>query len=171
MPKTHRLARSTSIARPIAEVFAFFSDATNLEAITPPFLRFRIITPPPIEMCEGTRIDYVLSLWGLPVRWCTRITCFEPNRRFVDEQEAGPYAYGHHLHEFEAEGDGTRMRDEVTYRLPFGTLGDLAHPLWIERQLGAIFDYRELAIARWASRGSAMLASAEPGPRLRGTPA
>ena len=152
-------------------MFAFFSDAANLEAITPPFLRFRIITPPPIEMRAGTRIDYELSLWGLPVRWRTRITCFEPNRRFVDEQEAGPYAYWHHLHEFEADGDRTRMTDEVSYRLPFGTLGALAHPLWLERQLADIFDYREQAIARWARDGSATPARTERGPGLRGSPA
>jgi ligand-binding SRPBCC domain-containing protein len=169
MPRTHQLARECWIARPLAEVFAFFSDAANLEVITPPFLRFRILTPPPIEMREGTRIDYALSLWGLPMRWRTLITCFEPQRRFVDEQEAGPYAYWHHLHEFEAEGDGTRMTDEVTYRLPFGTLGALAHPLWVERQLADIFDYREGAIARWA--GNLPNADAEPGPWLRGTPA
>ena len=149
MPKTHTLTRSQSIARPPAEVFAFFSDAANLEAITPPFLHFRILTPQPIEMREGTRIEYALSLWGIPLRWRTIITCFEPNRRFIDEQEAGPYAYWHHLHEFEAEGDGTRMTDHVTYRLPFGTLGALAHPLWVERQLATIFDFRERAIGEW----------------------
>jgi ligand-binding SRPBCC domain-containing protein len=167
MPKTHRLARSLSIARPLGDVFAFFSDAANLETITPPFLHFRILTPQPIEMRVGTRIDYALSLWGLPLRWRTRITCFEPERRFVDEQEAGPYAYWHHLHEFTAEGDRTRMTDEVTYRLPFGTFGALAHPLWVERQLAAIFDYREAAIARWASAGSRALAAAQPRPNQR----
>lgn len=170
MPNNHRLARSTWIARPIDEVFAFFSDAANLEAITPPFLRFRIVTPRPIEMREGTRIEYALSLWGLPLRWRTVISCFEPNRRFIDEQEAGPYAYWHHLHEFEPEGDGTRMRDEVSYRLPFGTLGALAHPLWIERQLAVIFDYRELAIQRWVANDLPRPAGAER-TRLGGVPA
>jgi ligand-binding SRPBCC domain-containing protein len=168
MPKTYRLARSLSIARPLGEVFAFFSDAANLETLTPPFLRFRILTPQPIEMRAGTRIDYALSLWGLPVRWRTLITCFEPERRFVDEQEAGPYAYWHHLHEFAADGDGTRMADEVTYRLPFGTFGALAHPLWVERQLDAIFDYREAAIARWAGAGPPTLADTRPAPHARG---
>jgi ligand-binding SRPBCC domain-containing protein len=168
MPKTHRLTRSQSIARPVEEVFAFFSDATNLETITPPFLRFRIVTPLPIEMRAGTRIDYALSLWGLPVRWRTRITCFEPDRRFVDEQEAGPYAYWHHLHEFEADGRGTRMTDEVTYRLPFGTLGALAHPLWVERQLDAIFDYREQAVVRWLGANPRRPCRGEPGPGLQG---
>jgi ligand-binding SRPBCC domain-containing protein len=146
MSQQYRLRRSQSIGRQLPEVFAFFADATNLEAITPPFLRFRIITPRPIEMGVGARIDYRLSLWGVPLSWRTRITCFEPDARFVDEQEAGPYAYWHHLHEFEAEGRGTRMRDEVTYRLPFGPLGRLAHVLLVERQLRTIFDYRERAI-------------------------
>jgi ligand-binding SRPBCC domain-containing protein len=146
MSKEYRLRRSQSIGRPLREVFAFFADAANLEAITPPFLRFRIITPTPIEMGVGARIDYRLSLWGVPLRWRTLITRFEPDVRFVDEQEAGPYAYWHHLHEFEAEGGGTRMRDEVTYRLPFGALGSLAHRLLVEQQLRTIFDYRERAI-------------------------
>ena len=148
MLQTHRLARAQSIARPLPEVFAFFADASNLEAITPPFLRFRIVTPLPIEMRQGARIDYSLSLWGAPLRWRTLITRYEPNRRFVDEQEAGPYAYWHHRHEFEAEGSGTRMTDEVTYRLPFGALGSLVHSLWVERQLATIFDYRAQAIVR-----------------------
>jgi ligand-binding SRPBCC domain-containing protein len=146
MAKEYRLSRSLSIARPLGEVFAFFSNAANLEVITPPFLRFRIVTPQPVEMRAGARIDYRLSLWGVPLRWRTLITCYEPDARFIDEQQAGPYAYWHHLHEFEAEGDGTRMRDEVTYRLPFGPLGSLAHALVVERQLRTIFDYRERAI-------------------------
>lgn len=149
MSKTHRLTRTQSIARPLPEVFAFFADAANLEAITPPFLHFRIITPQPIEMRAGTRIEYALSLWSVPLRWRTLITCFEPNRRFVDEQEAGPYAYWHHLHEFEPEGDGTRVSDTVTYRLPFSSLGAIAHPLWVERQLDTIFDFRAQAIERF----------------------
>jgi ligand-binding SRPBCC domain-containing protein len=90
-------------------------------------------------------------LWGVPLGWRTRISVWEPTSRFVDEQEAGPYAYWHHLHEFEPEGDGTRMRDQVTYRLPMGPLGELAHALWVQRQLRTIFDYREGAITRWAS--------------------
>jgi ligand-binding SRPBCC domain-containing protein len=148
MAENQRLTRSQLIPRPLPEVFAFFAEAANLEAITPTFLRFRILTPAPIEMRVGARIDYRLSLWGLPVNWRTRISAWEPTSRFVDEQETGPYAYWHHLHEFEAEGSGTRMRDEVTYRLPFGPLGELAHTLWVKRQLRTIFDHRERAIVR-----------------------
>jgi ligand-binding SRPBCC domain-containing protein len=148
MAKRYHLRRSQTIARPLREVFAFFADPSNLEAITPPFLRFRIMTPAPLEMRVGARIDYRLSLWRVPVGWRTRITCFEPDARFIDQQESGPYADWHHLHEFESDGASTRMRDEVTYRLPFGPLGALVHAVWVERQLRTIFDYREVAIAR-----------------------
>jgi ligand-binding SRPBCC domain-containing protein len=152
MAVDHRLTRSQLIQRPLPEVFAFFADAANLEALTPAFLRFRILTPVPIEMRVGARIDYRLSLWGVPVSWRTRISAWEPMLRFVDEQEAGPYAHWHHLHEFEAEGNATRVRDEVTYRLPFGPLGELAHALWVRRQLRTIFDFREQAIAELMAR-------------------
>lgn len=148
MTEQYQLVRSQRIERPLPEVFGFFADAGNLEAITPSFLRFQIITPRPIEMHAGTRIEYRLSLWGVPVRWRTLIRCFEPNRRFVDEQESGPYAHWHHLHEFEPEGQATRVHDRVTYRLPFGPLGQLAHAIWVKRQLHTIFDYRSAAIAR-----------------------
>lgn len=143
----YRLERSQLIARPPSEVFAFFSSAENLEAITPAFLRFRIVTPLPIEMRAGTRIDYSLSLWGLPLRWRTRITTWQPDVRFVDEQESGPYALWRHLHEFEAVAGGTRMLDRVDYQLPMGPLGAIAHALVVRRSLHAIFDYRRQAIA------------------------
>jgi ligand-binding SRPBCC domain-containing protein len=146
MPKLYRLTRTQVIPRPRAEVFAFFSDATHLECLTPPFLRFRIMTPSPITMRVDTRINYALSLWGVPVRWRTRISVWEPDVRFVDEQEAGPYAEWRHLHEFESLGSETRMRDVVDYRLPLGALGSLAHALWVKRSLERIFDYRQGAI-------------------------
>lgn len=143
----HRLERIQLIQRPLSEVFAFFSDAGNLQAITPSFLGFRILTPLPIEMRAGARIDYALSLAGIPLRWQTRITEWEPEARFVDEQERGPYTLWRHLHEFESLGDATRIRDVVDYALPFGLLGALAHALWVRRTLDAIFDYRERAVA------------------------
>lgn len=147
MASRYHLTRSQLITRPLPEVFAFFAAAENLEAITPTYLRFRIATPQPIEMRAGTRIDYALSLWGLPMRWRTRITIWEPDVRFVDEQESGPYALWHHLHEFEAVEGFTRMRDRVDYQLPLGPLGSLAHALVVRRSLDAIFDYRRRAIA------------------------
>lgn len=143
----HRLERCSVIPRPRSEVFAFFSDARNLEAITPSSLRFRITTPLPIEMRPGTRIDYSLSLFGVPLRWRTLIALWQPDERFIDEQELGPYAAWRHLHEFEALGSSTRMRDVVDYALPLGPLGSAAHALCVRRTLKLIFDHREKAIS------------------------
>ncbi len=116
--------------------------------LTPAFLRFRILTPPPVEMREGTRIDYALSLFGLPVRWRTHIAVWEPQIRFVDERESGPYASWRHTHEFEAQGSSTLVRDTVDYSLPLGVLGSIAHALFVRRTLGRIFDFRQQAIRR-----------------------
>jgi hypothetical protein len=145
----HTLTRRQELARPTDEVFAFFADAGNLEAITPPSLRFRIVTPRPIGMRAGALIEYRLRLRGLPLMWLTRIETWEPGRRFVDVQLAGPYALWHHTHEFEPLGDGrTLMHDVVRYALPFGPLGELAHALFVRRELEAIFDYRHAEVAR-----------------------
>jgi ligand-binding SRPBCC domain-containing protein len=143
---THRLEQSQWLARPVGEVFAFFSDAANLERMTPGFLNFRILTPLPIAMGVDTRIDYRIALFGIPMKWRTRITRWEPGRLFCDEQEAGPYALWRHTHSFEPQGTGTLMRDVVEYALPFGPLGKLAHGLFVERTVRQIFDFRKTAI-------------------------
>lgn len=139
----YQLERHQLIRRPRAEVFAFFSDAANLEKLTPPFLGFRILTPPPIEMRAGTRIDYKISLHGIPMTWQTLIERFEPDDLFVDRQLKGPYAHWHHTHTFTDAPGGTSMSDRVVYRLPFGPLGRLAHAAFVRRQLRTIFDHRE----------------------------
>lgn len=145
--RPHVLERTTYLPRPVAEAFAFFADATNLERITPPELRFRIATPLPIEMRRGTRIDYRLALFGVPFGWDTEITAWEPPHRFVDTQLAGPYRRWVHTHAFAAERGGTRMTDRVEYLLPLGWLSLPVQPL-VRRQLRRIFDYRETAIQR-----------------------
>lgn len=152
MRSPHQLVRTQLVAAPLDEVFAFFSDAANLEALTPPFLHFRILTPLPIAMHVGARIDYQLSLFGVPLRWRTRITDWQPGRSFVDEQESGPYASWRHTHEFEARGDGTLMRDVVSYLEPFGALGGLAHVLFVGRTLDRIFDFRRDAVEHLLTR-------------------
>src|SRR4051794_8464725 len=128
-------------------VFPFFADARNLEAITPPLLRFRVVTPGPIEMRRGTRLRYRLRLHGVPVGWDTVIAEWEPPRRFVDVQVRGPYAIWHHTHAFAPlDGGRTLMRDTVRYAIGLGPLGTLADRLLVRRDLKAIFDFRAATV-------------------------
>ena len=140
--KTYTLERTQLIPKSRDDVFAFFSDAFNLESITPSFLGFEILTPAPIDIQEGTLIDYRITLFGFPMKWRTRIERFDPQTSFVDTQIRGPYALWHHTHTFEDSPDGTLMRDTVLYRLPFGFLGTIAHSLFVRRTLQRIFQYR-----------------------------
>ncbi len=143
----HTLRREQRLAGSPDEVFPFFADAGNLEAITPPWLGFRIVTPRPIEMRAGTLIAYRLELHRVPIGWLTRIEEWVPGERFVDAQVHGPYALWHHTHEFAAHPDGgTLMRDTVRYALPYGPLGEIARRLFVARDLDAIFAYRERAL-------------------------
>ncbi len=144
----HVLERSQTVSLPIEQVFAFYADAHNLEAITPPWLRFRIMSAGPVEMREGAVIDYRLRLHGVPIRWRTRIDVWEPPHRFVDVQLRGPYSLWHHTHTFEPAGvDATVIGDRVRYGLPLGPLGEIGHTLLVRRDLKRIFDYRHDAVA------------------------
>jgi ligand-binding SRPBCC domain-containing protein len=148
----HRLGRLQRLNLPPAEVFSFFARAQNLEQITPPWLRFEVRATEPAQIGEGTRIDYRLRLHGLPVRWTSRIEEWDPGHSFVDRQLRGPYRLWHHRHTFAADGDGTIVGDEVHYALPLGRLGELAHALFVKRDLERIFDYRHAAVARRLGR-------------------
>jgi ligand-binding SRPBCC domain-containing protein len=147
VPRAFLLERTQVVPRPRDEVFAFFADAQNLEAITPRFLRFRILTPTPVAMGEGARVDYRLSLFGVPFRWRTRIDAWDPGTRFVDTQLSGPYRRWRHTHLFADAPGGTRVTDRVEYALPLGPLGVLAHALLVRRTLERIFTHRQERIA------------------------
>ena len=149
-----RLEREQVLPGAPADVFQFFADALNLERITPPWLGFRVVTPGAIEMGPGTLIEYRLRLHRVPVRWLTRIEAWEPPLRFVDAQVRGPYRVWRHEHSFEPApgGAGTLIRDRVDYALPLGPLGDLAHALFVWRDLRRIFDHRQAAVARYFTK-------------------
>jgi ligand-binding SRPBCC domain-containing protein len=142
------LERVQVVPRPVAATFQFFADARNLEAITPPWLQFRILSSGPLEMGRGARIDYMLRWRGVPLRWQARIEEWQEGRAFVDRQIRGPYPLWVHRHTFTPVPGGTEVRDRVEYLLPFGPLGTLAHALLIRRDLEAIFDFRGESVAR-----------------------
>lgn len=143
----HVLERTTIIGRPRSEVFAFFADAGNLERLTPAFLKFRILSPTPIVMRAGALIDYRISLFGVPMRWRTRIDEWTPETRFVDTQLSGPYRSWHHTHTLEDTPEGhTKMTDRVVYEVPLGPLGEVARILFVRRTLERIFDFRARTI-------------------------
>ncbi len=145
---THVFETEQVVATGIEETFDFFSDAANLDAITPPSLGFTILTPLPIEMREGTLIEYRLGLLGMPIRWLTRIDEWTPGRSFTDRQLRGPYALWIHRHGFAPHRYGTLIRDRVDYALPLPYLTAPIHRLFVRPMIERIFAYRREVIAR-----------------------
>lgn len=141
--KVHEFQSELWLPLPPDELFSFFADAANLEAITPPWLHFQILTPTPIAMRQEALIDYRLRVHGIPMRWRTRINAWEPPHRFVDEQIRGPYRWWTHEHSFEARDGGTLARDRVCYAVPF----DFITHRWLVRpDVERIFLYRKEAL-------------------------
>ncbi|WP_232319844.1 SRPBCC family protein [Prosthecochloris sp. HL-130-GSB] len=137
------------IPAPIEEVWSFFSNPANLKKITPPDMQFTIVSrPETTELFEGMRISYRLApLLNLPVGWVTRITSVDKPVMFEDEQVEGPYEYWHHKHTFTAVEGGVRMTDRISYRLPYGAVGEMIDTLVIHRRLEEVFAYRRRRIS------------------------
>jgi ligand-binding SRPBCC domain-containing protein len=138
------LHRETVVPASLEETFAFFADATNLERLTPPWLRFAVLTPMPLVMREGLQIDYRIRLYGLPIPWRSRIDAWEPGIRFVDRQLVGPYHWWSHEHRFDELPAGTRVIDRVEY---------VPRAQWVSgrlvsRDLERIFSYRQQALQK-----------------------
>jgi ligand-binding SRPBCC domain-containing protein len=134
---------------PRERLFPFFADVTNLEAITPPFLRFEVLTPD-VEVRAGAIIDYKLRVHGIPLRWRSEITVWEPPHRFVDEQRRGPYRRWHHEHRFEEKDDGTLCIDTVDYAVLGGAL---IETLFVRRDVERIFAFRQTKLQELFGNG------------------
>lgn len=141
--KIFTLANELWLPQPPEEVFPFFADASNLERLTPSSLRLHILTPQPIEMAMGARIDYRIRLRGIPMRWQSEITTWEPPHRFIDEQRRGPYRLWVHEHTFTSQDGGTLAKDIVQYAVVGGAI---VQRLFVASELRRIFDYRNAAL-------------------------
>ena len=141
MSREYVLERTQVVDAPLDEAFAFFSDAHNLERITPPWLRFRIVEAPD-ELSRGARLRYRLHLFGVPIRWRTEIVEWDPPHGFVDVQRRGPFRFWEHTHRLRAVTGGTEISDRIRYRLFFGPLGALVQRLLVGGWVEGIFDYR-----------------------------
>jgi uncharacterized protein (TIGR01777 family) len=138
----HVLLMEQWVPRPIDEVFAFFSDAQNLELLTPAHLRFKVLSCSTNSLQAGTRIDYKLQLHGIPFRWQSMIGEWNPVTHFSDSQMRGPYKKWHHTHTFIEQDGGTLIRDHALYRIPFGVPGDTVAYFFVKKDLEKIFGYR-----------------------------
>ena len=139
------LERTQVVPVPVEEAFAFFSDARNLELITPPWLRFRIVEAPDV-LGVGARLRYRLRLYGIPIRWRTEIVEWQPPRGFTDVQRRGPFRVWEHSHRLTPVESGTEIYDNVRYRIFFGPLGSLVRRLLVRGWVEGIFDYRAEAV-------------------------
>jgi ligand-binding SRPBCC domain-containing protein len=146
------LEARTVVPAVLEQVFDFFSRAQNLERLTPSNLSFKILTPFPIEMKLGATIDYRIRLLGVPFRWRTLITAWEPPFLFADDQARGPYQFWRHEHRFAATEGGTEINDRVEYRVAGGIFEPLVHGLFVGPQLKRIFDHRESTIKHLFSK-------------------
>ncbi len=141
VPATSRFEFSQTVAAPLAQVYRLFSDPARLEMLAPKDLRFRVLTPQPIEMRRGTVLEYKLTERGLPLRWKTLIASWEPEVRFVDYQLRGPYLLWRHQHDFKAASGGAIVRDTVDYALPLAPLSDILLPM-VAGDVRQTFEYR-----------------------------
>lgn len=139
----YQLRRTQLVKTDMETCWNFFSSPANLSKITPDYMGFHVRTEVPNTMYEGLIIAYTVSpVLGIPLKWVTEITHVKEHKFFVDEQRIGPYVMWHHEHHFEQTKDGILMTDIVSYELPFGPLGKLAHALFVKKQLNEIFAYR-----------------------------
>jgi len=142
----HAINRTQQLPVSIEKAWDFFTSPLNLSIITPPEMKFKILSPfnEGDKIYEGMLIDYYVSpLFHIPLRWQTEITKVEPLKFFIDEQRKGPYAFWHHEHHFREMNDGVEMTDVVQWKVPVGFIGDLLNAIIIQKKVESIFSFRE----------------------------
>jgi len=141
--KIYTLHKKQNLPITIDQAWEFLSDPKNLKTITPPYMGFNILSGAERPMFAGQIIQYIVtSVMGIKTKWVTEITHVEHKRYFVDEQRFGPYALWHHKHFIKKIDGGIEMEDIIDYKIPFGILGQLAHPVLVKPKLEEIFNYR-----------------------------
>jgi ligand-binding SRPBCC domain-containing protein len=140
------LHKTTIVNAPLEKVFDFFSDAKNLETITPPFLQFKILNQSTSKIQKGTKFTYRLKIHGVPIKWTSLIEEWVPNSHFVDSQLSGPYKKWRHLHIFKSTPEGTWMEDTVNYRVHLGLFGQWLTGSWVRKDVESIFAFRETKV-------------------------
>jgi len=104
---------------------------------------FHVKNQIPEKIYEGLMIEYTVTpLMGIPMNWITEITHVKDHEYFVDEQRKGPYKIWHHEHHFKVVEGGVEMEDILSYVLPLGILGKIAHALFVKSKVREIFDFR-----------------------------
>ena len=157
--RTYRLQTQLWLPQPREEIFNFFSDPSNLDRLTPPWLHFEILTPKSVEMNAGTLLDYRLRLHGIPLRWQSEILVWEPPNRFIDRQIKGPYRQWVHEHNFSAHQGGTLVGDSVIYAVPGGRI---VQKLWVAPDLDRVFGYRHKILKELFNPQQAKTAQSSP---------
>ena len=142
--KLYRLQSRQKLPISQEEAWQFLSDPKNLKIITPDYMGFEIRSGGDRPMFPGQIIQYIVTpVAGLKTNWVTEITHVKEGEYFVDEQRFGPYALWHHKHFIQPVPGGVEMEDIIDYKLPFGFIGQLAHPILVEPKLREIFEYRK----------------------------
>ena len=142
--KIYTLHTKQNLPISVDEAWRFMSDPSNLKTITPDYMGFNILSGAERDMYSGQIIQYIVTpVLGIKTKWVTEITHVKDKHYFVDEQRFGPYALWHHKHFIKAIEGGVEMEDIIDYKLPFGWLGQLAHPILVKPKLKEIFNYRK----------------------------
>ena len=151
--KYYEFKKKQFINLPVNEVFDFFSNPENLEKVTPEYLNFKINTKLPLVMGKGQFFDYQLRVRGIPVKWTSIISFYDPPHCFIDEQIKGPYSSWQHIHTFTEKNGGTSINDFVKYSLPLGYIGQIINSVWVKKDLKNIFKYRRKKIPQILKEG------------------